>query len=114
MGGVPADMVQLCFPAPGFKGFDTALMYSGGKSETLLGEMAGWKGVSEMATKVGERLDYSLPFHSDQPLGWQKLGKRERKEASRRLPFQTTGLAQCPYCIGGQSPDQHHNHGIKL
>ena len=57
MGGVPADMVQLCFPAPGFKGFDTALMYSGGKSETLLGEMAGWKGTSEMATKVGERLD---------------------------------------------------------
>ena len=57
MGGVPADMVQLCFPAPDFKGFDTALMYSGGKSETLLGEMAGWKGASEMATKVGERLD---------------------------------------------------------
>ena len=57
MGAVPADMVQLCFSAPGFKGFDTALMYSGGKSETLLGEMAGWKGVSEMATKVGERLD---------------------------------------------------------
>ena len=57
MGGVPADMVQLCLPAPDFKGFDTALMYSGGKSETLLGEMADWKGVSEMATKVGERLD---------------------------------------------------------
>ena len=51
-------MVQLCFSAPGFKGFDTALMYSGGKSETLLGEMAGWKGASEMATKVGERLDF--------------------------------------------------------
>ena len=55
MGAVPAEMVQLCLPAPGFKGFDTALMYSGGKSETLLGEMACWKGASEMATKVEMR-----------------------------------------------------------
>ena len=55
MGAVPAEMVQLCLPAPGFKGFDTALMYSGGKSETLLGEMASWKGASEMATKVEMR-----------------------------------------------------------
>ena len=52
MGTVPAEMVQLCLPAPGFKGFDTALMYSGGKSESLLGEMACWKGATEMATKV--------------------------------------------------------------
>ena len=55
MGTVPGEMVQLCLPAPGFKGLDTALMYSGGKSETLLGEMACWKGATEMATKVEMR-----------------------------------------------------------
>jgi len=52
VGTVPGEMVQLCLPAPGFKGLDTALMYSGGKSETLLGEMACWKGATEMATKI--------------------------------------------------------------
>lgn len=52
VGEVPANMVSLCLQDQGFRGLDTALMYSGGKSETLLGEMATWKGAAPMATKI--------------------------------------------------------------
>jgi aflatoxin B1 aldehyde reductase len=46
-------MVELCLASgAAFRGLDTALMYSGGKSESLLGDMAVWKGVVPMATKI--------------------------------------------------------------
>jgi len=53
VGGVPQQMVEACLASgEGFRGLDTALMYSGGKSETLLGEMEAWKGKTTMATKI--------------------------------------------------------------
>ena len=95
MGTVPGEMVQLCLPAPGFKGLDTALMYSGGKSETLLGEMACWKGATEMATKVetGDKTELNNSiFCPDQPLGGEELWKGEREETGRGLSFQAPGI----------------------
>ena len=53
MAKVPGEMLDLCLASgPGFKGLDTAYMYCGGKSETMLGEMKAWKGAAAMATKV--------------------------------------------------------------
>ena len=53
MAKVPGEMLDLCLASgPGFKGLDTAYMYCGGKSETMLGEMLAWKGAAAMATKV--------------------------------------------------------------
>jgi len=53
MAKVPGEMLDLCLASgPGFKGLDTAYMYCGGKSETMLGEMPAWKGAAAMATKI--------------------------------------------------------------
>jgi len=50
---VPQTMVDLCLnTSADFRGLDTALMYSGGKSEAILGSIDTWKGVTPMATKI--------------------------------------------------------------
>ena len=103
------------FPLPASRASTRLSCTLGASRRPCLGRWLAGRGSQRWPPRWGRgKIVYSLPFHSDQPLGWQKLGKREHKEASRRLPFQTTGLVQCPYCVGGQSPDQHHNHGIKL
>ena len=53
VGHVPQQMVELCLSSgPRFRGLDTALMYSEGQAETLLGRLPQWKGVTALATKV--------------------------------------------------------------
>ena len=44
VGSVPSDMVNtfLSFD-PSYRHLDTALMYSGGKSEQIIGEMKNWR-----------------------------------------------------------------------
>ena len=64
MAKVPGEMLDLCLASgPGFKGLDTAYMYCGGKSETMLGEMPAWKGAAAMATKVMTKTMGTLHCH---------------------------------------------------
>jgi len=54
VGGVPAEMVKsfLAQKDIGADELDTAIMYCGGKTEKILGQIPAWKNVAGMATKV--------------------------------------------------------------
>lgn len=49
---VAQQLVDLCLASPECRGLDTAYMYTGGQSETILGGLQGWQGVKPLDTKV--------------------------------------------------------------